>query len=72
MFSRGSILAGILVLASWFGVHDALAQGVFTLSSPGFKDGERLATKNGYLPRCISITPSARSPSPAPWGSRRP
>jgi len=57
MFSRGSILAGMLVLASWFGVHNAFAQGVFTLSSPGFKDGERLATKNAgnnkANPNCV-------------------
>src|SRR3981189_682186 len=46
LFSRGSILAGTLALASSCGAHDALAQGAFTLSSPSFKDGERLAVKN--------------------------
>jgi hypothetical protein len=46
MFSRGSILAGIVALAALGASHDARAQGVFTLSSPDFKDGERLALKN--------------------------
>jgi hypothetical protein len=38
MFSRGSILAGILVLASSCGAHDALAKGatglIGTFSKP--------------------------------------
>ena len=75
MFSRGSILAGILVLACWFGVHDALAQGVFTLSSPGFKDGERLATKNAgnnkANPNCVgdNVSPALSWANP-PEGTK--
>src|ERR1700686_1079153 len=46
MILRGSILAAAFALAALCGAHDALAQGVFTLSSPDFKDGERLALKN--------------------------
>src|SRR6202051_2801931 len=57
LFSRGSILAGTLALASSCGAHDALAQGAFTLSSPSFKDGERLAVKNAgnnkANPNCV-------------------
>ena len=57
MFSRCSIVAGILVLASSCRAHHALAQGEFTLSSPGFKDGERLAVKNAgnnkTNPNCV-------------------
>ena len=42
MLSRGSIWAVAFVLAASCGARDALAQGVFTLSSPDFKDGGRL------------------------------
>src|SRR5258708_12683634 len=75
MFSRGSILAGILVLASSFGAHDALAQGVFTLSSPGFKDGERLAAKNAgnnkANPNCVgdNVSPALSWANP-PEGTK--
>src|ERR1700681_2639243 len=64
LFSRGSILAGMLALASSCGAHDALAQGAFTLSSPSFKDGGRLAVKNAgnnkANPNCIgeNISPA--------------
>ena len=57
MLLRGSILATVVTLAAFCGSHDAKAQGVFTLSSPGFKDGERLATKfagnNKTNPNCV-------------------
>ena len=43
---RGSILAVTLMLGALCTSHGALAQGVFTLSSSNFKDGERLALKN--------------------------
>ena len=46
MLLRGPILAGAVALAGLCGSHEARAQGVFTLSSPDFKDGERLALKN--------------------------
>src|ERR1700739_350541 len=45
MFLRGSILAGAVVLAG-LSVAPAKADGVFSLTSPSFKDGERLAVKN--------------------------
>src|SRR5260370_13818749 len=70
MFSRCSILAGILMLAFTCGAHDALAQGAFTLSSPGFKDGERLATKNAgnnkANPNCVgdNVSPAFSWASP--------
>ncbi|MFL6840423.1 MAG: YbhB/YbcL family Raf kinase inhibitor-like protein [Bradyrhizobium sp.] len=56
MLVRASILAGALALTAWCGAQSAYAQGVFTLSSTGFKDGERLATKfagnNKSNPNC--------------------
>jgi Raf kinase inhibitor-like YbhB/YbcL family protein len=57
MFSRGSIVAAVVVLAAIGGAREASAQGAFTLSSPGFKDGERLAQKyagnNKANPNCV-------------------
>jgi phosphatidylethanolamine-binding protein (PEBP) family uncharacterized protein len=53
------------------GVQAAHAQGVFTLSSTGFKDGERLATKfagnNKSNPNCVgeNISPALS------WATRR-
>jgi Raf kinase inhibitor-like YbhB/YbcL family protein len=75
MFSRGSILAGVLALASLCGAHDALAQGAFTLSSPDFKDGERLALKNAgnnkANPNCIgeNVSPTLSWTNP-PAGTK--
>ena len=45
MLLRGSVLAVTVALAGLCGSHDAHAQAAFTLSSPSFKDGERLAVK---------------------------
>ena len=45
MLLRGSILAGAVALAAMCGPGAANAQSAFTLSSPNFKDGERLAVK---------------------------
>src|SRR3954451_12122329 len=45
MSRRASIFAAAVVLAAACGLQNANAQGAFTLSSTGFKDGERLATK---------------------------
>src|SRR5260370_35185805 len=42
---RSSILAAIVAFIAAGGAPNAHAQGVFTLSSTGFKDGERLPTK---------------------------
>ena len=64
MLLRGSILAVAVALTAFCGSHNAKAQGVFTLSSPGFKDGERLATKfagnNKSNPNCVgeNISPA--------------
>lgn len=46
MRARGLILAAAVVLAGLCASRGALAQGAFTLSSPDFKDGERLPLKN--------------------------
>ena len=57
MLSRSSILAGAFALAAFCGANQAHAQGVFTLSSSSFKDGERLAVKNAgnnkSNPNCV-------------------
>ena len=45
MLLRGSILAGAVAPAAMCGPGAANAQSAFTLSSPNFKDGERLAVK---------------------------
>src|SRR5260370_38368467 len=53
---RSSILAAIVAFIAVGGAPNAHAQGVFTLSSTGFKDGERLPTKfagnNKSNPNC--------------------
>jgi Raf kinase inhibitor-like YbhB/YbcL family protein len=57
MLLRGSILTFAVALAAWCSTHEALAQAAFTLSSPGFKDGQRLAVKNAgntkTNPNCV-------------------
>ena len=57
MLVRASIFAGALALTAFCGAQGASAQGVFTLSSTGFKDGERLPTKfagnNKSNPNCV-------------------
>jgi Raf kinase inhibitor-like YbhB/YbcL family protein len=56
MFLRGSILAGAVALVAT-SVSPASAEGVFTLTSPSYKDGERIPVKNsGNLksnPNCV-------------------
>ena len=75
MFSRRFIFAGMLALAAACGAHDALAQGAFTLSSPDFKDGERLALKNAgnnkANPNCIgeNVSPALKWANP-PAGTK--
>jgi Raf kinase inhibitor-like YbhB/YbcL family protein len=75
MLGRGSILAGAVALAAICGAQDARAQGVFTLSSSGFKDGERLATKfagnNKSNPNCVgeNISPALSWANP-PEGTK--
>lgn len=57
MLIRGSLLAFAVTLAAFGGSHAAKAEGAFTLTSPDFKDGARLATKNaGNIksnPNCV-------------------
>ena len=70
-----SILSGALALFAFGGVQAAHAQGVFTLSSTGFKDGERLATKfagnNKSNPNCVgeNISPALSWANP-PEGTK--
>ena len=63
--------AGAAVLAFAWCAHSANAQGVFTVTSSSFKDGERLATKmagnDKQNPNCVR-----RSVSPALSSSRPP
>ena len=72
---RASILSGALALFAFGGVQAAHAQGVFTLSSTGFKDGERLATKfagnNKSNPNCVGeiISPALSWANP-PEGTK--
>ena len=71
----GSILAGAVTLAVACGSHAAHAQGVFTLSSPDFKDGQRLAQKNAgnnkANPNCVgeNISPALAWANP-PEGTK--
>jgi len=64
MLLRGSLLAFAVTLAALGGSHAANAQAAFTLSSPDFKDGARLATKNAgnntSNPNCVgeNISPA--------------
>ena len=64
MLLRGSLLAFAVTLAALGGTHAANAQAAFTLSSPDFKDGARLATKNAgnntSNPNCVgeNISPA--------------
>jgi hypothetical protein len=54
---RASLLAFAVTLIAFGGSHQANAQAAFTLSSPDFKDGARLATKNAGSnkanPNCV-------------------
>ncbi len=75
MILRGSILAGAVGLTALCGMHGAHAQGLFTLSSPSFKDGERLALKNAgnnkANPNCVgeNISPALNWANP-PEGTK--
>jgi Raf kinase inhibitor-like YbhB/YbcL family protein len=57
MILRRSIWAAAVTLAAFCVSHQASAQAVFTLTSPSFKDGERLAVKNAgnnkSNPNCV-------------------
>src|SRR5689334_20161629 len=68
MLKRGWIFAA--ALAALFGSHEAVAAGVFTLTSSSFKDGERLAQKhagnNKSNPNCVgeNISPELTISNP--------
>ncbi len=72
---RGSILTVAVALAGLWTSQGALAQGAFTLSSPDFKDGERLALKNAGnrkgVANCVgeNISPALNWASP-PAGTK--
>lgn len=75
MHLRGSILAVAVALATLSGSQAASAQGVFTLSSPDFKDGERLTLKNAgnnkANPNCVgeNVSPALSWANP-PAGTK--
>ena len=75
MLLRGSILAGAIALAAFAGSHDANAQAAFTLSSPDFKDGARMAVKNAgnnkANPNCVgdNVSPALSWSNP-PEGTK--
>jgi Raf kinase inhibitor-like YbhB/YbcL family protein len=75
MLGRSSILAGAVALAAFWGAQEANAQGAFTLTSPSFKDGERLAVKNAgnnkSNPNCVgeNISPALNWANP-PEGTK--
>ena len=73
MLKRGWILAA--ALTAFFGTHEASAAGVFTLTSPDFKDGERLQQKfagnNKSNPNCVgeNVSPALAWSNP-PEGTK--
>src|ERR1700687_990223 len=75
MLLRGLILAVAVTLAALCGSDSAFAQSAFTLSSPDFKDGERLAPKNAgnnkANPNCVgeNVSPTLNWANP-PAGTR--
>jgi Raf kinase inhibitor-like YbhB/YbcL family protein len=75
MIECRSIVAAAIAAVALLGVQEARAQAAFTLSSPGFKDGERLATKNAgnnkSNPNCVgeNISPAFSWTSP-PEGTK--
>ena len=66
MLRNSFILALTVAFGAVCGAQSAGAQGVFTLSSSSFKDGERLATKmagnNKSNPNCVGENISPRCP----------
>ncbi len=75
MLVRGSLLAIAVTLAAFGGARNANAQATFTLSSPDFKDGARLATKNAgnnkSNPNCVgdNVSPALSWANP-PEGTK--
>jgi hypothetical protein len=75
MLTRGFVFAGIMALCAAGGAQQALAQGVFKLSSSDFTDGQRMplqnAGNNKANPNCIgeNISPELSWTNP-PAGTR--
>jgi Raf kinase inhibitor-like YbhB/YbcL family protein len=75
MLIRGSLLAFAVTLIAFGGSQIAKAEGAFTLTSPDFKDGARLATKNAgnnkSNPNCVgeNISPALSWSNP-PEGTK--
>jgi Raf kinase inhibitor-like YbhB/YbcL family protein len=75
MLKRNLILALTIAVGALCGAESASAQGVFTLSSSSFKDGERLATKmagnNKSNPNCVgdNVSPALSWSNP-PEGTK--
>ena len=75
MLGRGLIFSAAVALAATCGAPGANAQAVFTMSSTGFKDGERLATKfagnNKSNPNCVgeNVSPALSWANP-PEGTK--
>src|SRR5262252_7407294 len=75
MMLKRCVLASGVALAFAFGAVSANAQGVFTITSSSFKDGERLATKmagnNKQNPNCVgeNVSPALSWANP-PAGTK--
>jgi Raf kinase inhibitor-like YbhB/YbcL family protein len=75
MLVRGSLLAIAVTLTAFGGARNANAQAPFTLSSPDFKDGARLAQKNAgnnkSNPNCVgdNVSPALAWANP-PEGTK--
>ena len=75
LLMRNLALAGAMALAFVCCKQDADAQGVFTITSSSFKDGERLATKmagnNKQNPNCVgeNVSPALSWSNP-PAGTK--
>jgi Raf kinase inhibitor-like YbhB/YbcL family protein len=75
MLRKTLLLSAAALMISSLAWQDASAQGIFTLSSPSFQDGERLATKNAgnnkQNPNCVgeNISPALSLSNP-PEGTK--
>ena len=75
MLRKSLIVAVTVAVGALCGAQNAAAQGVFTLSSTSFKDGERLATKmagnNKSNPNCVgeNVSPALSWSNP-PEGTK--
>ena len=75
MLVRNSLLAIAVTLAAFGSIRNADAQAAFTLTSPDFKDGGRLATKNAgntkSNPNCVgeNVSPALSWSNP-PEGTK--